>query len=151
MSAVQAKLTSVQGDGTWEGKYGTMYQFIVTVEEPSGIETVGSVNAKSSDPKWMALQGTDQPVWFERMGEHNGTAKLKIHATDPSESGSRSFGARKSDPETTKRIENSWAVQTAIQIMGPLSEYQEGVDSYLKYVFELAPRLKKMRDKLGEQ
>jgi hypothetical protein len=146
MSAVQAKLTSVQGGGTWEGKYGTMYQFIVIVEEPSGIETVGSVNAKSSDPKWMALQGTDQPVWFERIGEHNGTAKLKLSATDPAQARPRG-----NDPETSKRIENSWAVQTAIQIMGPLSEYQEGVDSYLKYVFELAPRLKKMRDKLGEQ
>ncbi len=143
----KAKITSVQGDGTWEGQHGTMYSFVVTLQAEDGTTVTAQVNAKSDTPKWMPLVGTDTPVWYQVTGEYQGAKKAKLDTQDPA----LGRGGRGQDPLTTKRIECSWAIQTAIATMGPITSYTEGPDAYLSQVFTLAPRFLAMRNKLMEQ
>lgn len=142
----QATLTACQGDGTFESKYGgLMYKYKVTVKNQDGQEITGTVNAKSDNPKWMSLVGTDAPVWYQQKGEYKGVPNFSLDTQNPAEMRTRTIG--KSD-DTTKRIENSWAIQTAIQCLGTIDDTGMSDDEYLKRVHTLSPRLKKLRDLL---
>tara|TARA_Y100000592_G_scaffold10428_1_gene14745 strand:+ start:8069 stop:8503 length:435 start_codon:yes stop_codon:yes gene_type:complete len=141
-----AKISQVQGDGTWnkrlpDGNTQLMYAFIVTFDD--GV--TAQANAQSDSPRWMKAD----KVWYKQYGDHNGTPKVTITDKDPSAS-PRSRGGN-TDPETIKRIENSWAVHMGISALGEMHNYTEGEDEYLSAVYRLAKRFKKMRDKLGEQ
>lgn len=118
-----------------------MYQFEVELEDG----TVGMANSKNQTPPY--AQGST--VWYDVKSETKYGKKLKITTSDPAgqQQSQSSYTPQSSDTQT--RIENSWAVQTAIQVYGSLP--QTGLDllTYLKKVNELAPTLLDMRDNVG--
>tara|TARA_R110000824_G_scaffold163602_1_gene339384 strand:+ start:1172 stop:1636 length:465 start_codon:yes stop_codon:yes gene_type:complete len=134
-------IKSIQANGTWESNFGLMYQFEVELEDG----TVGMANSKNQTPPY--AQGST--VWYDVKSETKYGKKLKITTSDPAgqQQSQSSYTPQSSDTQT--RIENSWAVQTAIQVYGSLP--QTGLDllTYLKKVNELAPTLLDMRDNVG--
>ncbi len=135
-------IKTIQANGTWEGKFGVMYQFEVELED----STVGEVNAKTETPPY-AVGST---VWYEVKGETKYGKKLKITTSDPNQQqqSQSNFAPQGSDTQT--KIENSWAVQTAIQIYGSLPATGYDLQTYLKKVNELAPSMLDMRDNVSK-
>ena len=138
----ETKIKSIQSNGTWEGKYGMMYQFEVELEDG----TVGEANSKSQTPPYS--QGST--VWYDVKAETQYGKKLKISTSDPSghQQKPSSFAPQSSD--TQMRIENSWAVQTAIKVYGPIPQTGYDLKTYLDRVNELAPKLLQMRDNVNK-
>ena len=150
MAAVKAKISEVQGNGTWQAQHGLMYSFHVTFSD--GL--VAEVNSKTEVPRW----SIGDEVWYTTTGEWQGRTKAKIDLRDPSQFQGRGGGApRREDPETQRRIENSWALQTAIQMMGPMkglemnARKQQHVQVYLLEAHRIAIQLLIVRDRVHEQ
>lgn len=138
------KITRIMPNGGFSTQNGQFYSFHVEIDSLKVYEA----NAKSEQPRWKV---GDQ-VWFTVTGEHQGISKIKISLQDPANavggaSGGYSGGggARTQDPATQKRIENSWAVQVAVQIAGPMKGDQ---DQYLERIQNLAGHLLTIRDKV---
>ena len=138
----ETKIKSIQANGTWDGQYGTMYQFEVELEDG----TVGEANSKSQTPPYS--QGST--VWYDVKAETKYGKKLKITTSNPNAHQQKpsSFAPQSSD--TQMRIENSWAVQTAIQVYGAIPQTGYDLKTYLDRVNELAPKLLEMRDNVGK-
>lgn len=137
----QGKITQVQGNGHFDTTNGRFYSFHVELD--GNALTMFEVNAKSETPRWKV---GDQ-IWYEITGEYKGVKKAKFSTQDPATSGAPRIGGRPQDPETTKRIENSWAVQTAIQLHGSLLK-GEGVEDYLAKIKTTAGLLLTTRDEV---
>jgi hypothetical protein len=140
-------IKSIQANGTWESNFGLMYQFEVELEDG----TVGMANSKNQTPPY--AQGST--VWYDVKSETKYGKKLKISTSDPAghQQQPSSFTPQSSDTQssdTQTRIENSWAVQTAIKIYGSLPATGYDLQTYLRKVNELAPTLLEMRDKVGQ-
>jgi hypothetical protein len=135
-------IKAIQSNGTWEGKYGVMYQFEVELED----STVGEVNAKTETPPY-AVGST---VWYEIKGETKYGKKLKITTSDPDQQSGGFKAPAPQGSDTQKRIENSWAVGIAVQICGPLSTANVSLEEYLKIIDDLAPRMLDMRDNVSK-
>tara|TARA_R110002020_G_scaffold201828_2_gene404691 strand:+ start:186 stop:650 length:465 start_codon:yes stop_codon:yes gene_type:complete len=135
-------IKSIQANGTWESNFGLMYQFEVELEDG----TVGMANSKNQTPPY--AQGST--VWYDVKSETKYGKKLKISTSDPAgqQQNQSSYAPQSSDTQT--RIENSWAVQTAIQVYGSLPQTGYDLNTYLKKVNELAPTLLEMRDNVGK-
>ena len=138
---IETKIKTIQANGTWEGKYGTMYQFEVEMED----STVGEANAKTPTPPY----SVGSTVWYDVKGETKYGKKLKISTSDPNQQQQSQSNFTPQSSDTQTRIENSWAVQTAIQIYGPLPATGYDLQTYLNKVNELAPTLLEMRDRVG--
>ena len=136
----QGKITQVQGNGHFDTANGRFYSFHVELD--GNALTLFEVNAKTETPRWKV----GDTVWYEVTGEYKGVKKAKFSTQDPTIAGGRP-GARPQDPETTKRIENSWAVQTAIQLHGPLSP-GENLEGYLTRIQSTAGLLLTTRDEV---
>lgn len=102
------KITAVQNNGTYQGQYGLMYKQEVTLDDG----TTGEVSAKTAD-KWKV----GNVVEVQRTETQHGTRfrfsipqEVAPGATRPAS------GGRSSDPETTLRIEASWAIAQAVAI-----------------------------------
>tara|TARA_R110001599_G_scaffold97678_2_gene251794 strand:+ start:445 stop:978 length:534 start_codon:yes stop_codon:yes gene_type:complete len=139
---IETKIKTIQANGTWEGKYGTMYQFEVEMED----STVGEANAKTPTPPY----SVGSTVWYDVKGETKYGKKLKISTSDPNQQQQSQSNFTPQSSDTQTRIENSWAVQTAIQIYGPLPATGYDLQTYLKKVNELAPTLLEMRDNVSK-
>tara|TARA_R110002020_G_scaffold385470_3_gene596385 strand:- start:2564 stop:3028 length:465 start_codon:yes stop_codon:yes gene_type:complete len=138
----ETKIKSIQSNGTWESKFGLMYQFEVELEDG----TLGEANSKSETPPYS--QGST--VWYDVKAETPYGKKLKISTSDPNANQNTSYVAPANmSSDTQKRIENSWAVQTAIQVYGAIPQTGYDLKTYLDRVSELAPRLLEMRDNVG--
>ena len=135
---IKTTIKAIQSNGTWEGKYGVMYQFEVELED----STVGEVNAKTETPPY-AVGST---VWYEIKGETKYGKKLKITTSDPDGHKSSFVAPASMSADTQTRIENSWAVGIAVQILGPIPQTGYDLNTYLLKVNELAPKLLKTRD-----
>tara|TARA_R110000823_G_scaffold76337_10_gene174353 strand:- start:884 stop:1294 length:411 start_codon:yes stop_codon:yes gene_type:complete len=133
-----SKITALQSNGTWETKRGdTMYSFEIQFED----EQVGQCNAKTAEPPY-ALGDT---VFYEVTRSTNFGDVLKVTKNDPS-----AFNGNSGIPTnstTQKNIENSWAIQTAVKIIGECKE--ETYDQYLEGVAILARILLLERDNLN--
>lgn len=141
----KSKVENLQGNGTWEGQFGTMYSF--NIELADG--TYGEVNSKSETPPY----GVGDEVWYEVKQETSFGKKLKVSTQDPAARGSYAgggarVGARKEDPALQKRIENSWALQTAVQVLGPKPD-EATFASYSLVLEDVALSLLKLRDTLN--
>lgn len=128
------KISSIQGNGSFETANGKFYSFHVQLD---GAGDTYEVNAKSETPRWKE----GDSIWYTVTGEYKGVKKAKFSTQDPS----APVGARTADPATTKRIENSWAVQTAIQVLGPLKGAE---DAYLDAIKRMAGKLLVLRDEV---
>lgn len=136
----KAVITQVQGNGTFDSQYGVMYKY--HVEFDNG-DLQAEATSKTSPPPWKE----GDTVWYEVTGEFRGLAKVKISRQDPAASKFGGGGvARREDPDLQKRIENSWAIQTAVQIVGPT----EGIPDW-KRIQTLALNLLYLRDHLDEK
>ena len=131
-----SKIKSVQTSGDYQSKFdgSTMYTFEIQLEDGS----VGEVSAKSQD-RWKEGDEVEYTITTSpKFGN-----KLKLNKP-----GSQSFGSRKPDGDTQKRIENSWAIQTAIKLHGEL-EGDYGV--YMSRIMVTASDLLRRRDSLSKE
>ena len=132
-----SKITSLQGAGTWETNRGdTMYSFEISFEDGQ----VGGCNAKTETPPY----AVGDIAYYEVTNTTKYGDKLKVNKNDPS-----AFNNNASTPTVNvqKNIENSWALQTAVAIMGGCQE--ESYDEYLARVGILARILLLERDNLN--
>lgn len=132
-----SKIESVtKTEQTWNGQSGTMYDYRVKLED--GAEGIASSTSAEAPP-----YGTGDEVEYTKTENQYGT-KLRIKKAGGNFGGGGGF---KKDPETQKRIENSWDIQTAVAIIG---ECAEGVsfEDYFKGVRQLAKQLLTERDAL---
>ena len=114
-----------------------MYDYDVVLED--GAEGVASSTSAEKTP-----YGVGDEVEYTKT-ENKFGVKLRIKKAGGDFGGGGGF---KQNPETQKRIENSWAIQTAVQIMGVCSE---GVSytQYLAQCSDLAKTLLLQRDALN--
>ena len=124
--------TVVKTDNTWQGQSGTMYDYEVTMED--GSAGIASSTSPDSPP-----YGVGDEVEYTSTTNKFGT-KLRIKKAG-------SFTPRGQDPATQKRIENSWALQTAVAIMGECAEDVSYKD-YLNQAVDLARVLIQTRDSI---
>lgn len=105
----QTTITQVQGMGHYDGQYGRMFKYTVSLAD--GVE--GEASSKSQPPPWKE----GDTVWYEVTGEFRGTPRLKLSKQDPNapRGGFTGGGARASDPHLQARIDASWALGQAIQ------------------------------------
>ena len=130
-----SKIKSVQNNGSYQSKFdgSTMYTFEIQLEDGE----VGEVSAKSED-RWKQGDEVEYTCSPSKFGN-----KLKLNKP-----GSQSFGSRKPDLETQKRIENSWAIQTAIKLHG---ELEGDYETYMSRVMVTASDLLRRRDTLSKE
>jgi hypothetical protein len=119
-----SKVTNIQGAGTWEHPQGgTLFQFDVELEDG----TAGRVNAKSERP-WY---GVGSEVAYRITKEHPTYGKsLKFDKPEYAQAGQSFGGGRQGNPNREARIQSSWAIGQAIQVMqggrGILSDPSQG-------------------------
>lgn len=132
---MNSKVTAVNKTAnTWTTKSGkTMYDYQVTLED-------GTTGIASSTGAETTPYGVGDEVEYTKT-ENSFGVKLKIQ-----KAGSFSGGGYKQDPEVTKRITNSWAITTAVSIVGQ----NTGVDmeDYIQGIKQLSNRLIILRDNL---
>ena len=134
---VQAQIESIQGKGDWQGKFGTMYTFEISLNDG----TVGEANSKTEQPPYKV----GDEVYYEVVSNNERWGKkLKISKNPP-----QSFGGRKEDPAIQRRIENSWAIQTAVQILGVKPD-KVTLNAYTTALEETAEAMLKLRDALNQ-
>ena len=133
-----SKITALQSNGTWPTKRGdVMYAFEIQFEDGQ----VGQCNAKTEEPPY----AEGDTVFYEVTRTSSFGDTLKVSKNDPSAFNGNSGGQK--NPETQKNIENSWAIKTAVQIIGECKE--ETYDEYLEGVAILARILLLERDNLN--
>ena len=121
---------------TWAGQSGTMYEYDVVLED--GTEGVASSTSAENTP-----YGEGDEVEYTKT-ENKFGVKLRIKKAG----GDFGGGGFKRNPEDQKKMENSWAIQTAVQVMGVCGE---GVSytQYLTQCSDLAKTLLLQRDSLN--
>ena len=131
----KSKIKSVQNNGSYQSKFdgSTMYTFEIQLEDGE----VGEVSAKSED-RWKEGDEVEYTSTPSKFGN-----KLKLNKP-----GSQSFGSRKPDADTQKRIENSWAIQTAIKLHG---ELEGDYETYMSQMMLTASDLLRLRDSLSSE
>lgn len=107
-------------DNTWQGQSGTMYEYKVTMKD--GTEGIASSTSPENPP-----YAVGDEVEYTATTNNYGT-KLRIKKASTFSGG----GNWKPDPAREAKITNSWALQTAVQIIGacpedqPYEDYVEG-------------------------
>jgi len=130
-----SKITALQSNGTWQTKRGDiMYSFEIQFEDGQ----VGQCNAKTEEPPY----AVGDSVFYEVTRTTNFGDTLKVTKNDPA-----AFNGAPKSQTTQKNIENSWAIQTAVQIIGVCQD--ETYDEYLEGVAILARILLLERDNLN--
>jgi hypothetical protein len=133
-----SKITALQSSGTWETKRGdTMYSFEIQFED----EQVGQCNAKTAEPPY----AIGDVAFYEVTRTHSLGDTLKVTKNDPAAFNGNSGG--NTNVNAQKNIENSWAIKTAVQIVG--SCQSETYDEYLEQIAILARILLLERDNLN--
>lgn len=103
-------VTSAQGNGTWESKYGTMYKFEISFDNGD----VGEYNSKSQDQnKFVTGQEAEYTIASR---EYNGNTFYTIKPAQPV--GGFSGGGYKSkvDPEKDRRIAKLAVLKSATEL-----------------------------------
>jgi hypothetical protein len=114
-----------------------MYTFEVSFVDG----TVGEANSKTEEPPYKV----GDEVYYEVVSNNERWGKkLKISKNPP-----QSFGGRKEDPAIQRRIENSWAIQTAVQILG-VKRDKVTLKAYSVVLQETAESMLKLRDTLNQ-
>ncbi len=133
-----SKITAMQGAGTWESKRGDlMYSFDIEFEDGQ----IGQCNAKTSEPPY----AIGDVAFYEVTNTTKFGDKLKVNKNDPAAFNGNS--GNNTNTNVQKNIENSWAIQTAVQIVG--SCQSETYDEYLEQIAILARILLLERDNLN--
>ena len=115
----KSKVTNVQSNGTWEGKFGLMYKFEIEMENGD----IGEYSSKSKDQDKFVL---GQEVDYEFVGGN--FPKVKPVYQKPG------FGGFKEDPNRQKLIIRQSSLRSAV-------EYLKGAEASLEEVFEEAEKM----------
>ena len=129
--------TVTKTENTWAGQSGTMYDYNVVLED--GTEGVASSTSAENTP-----YGVGDDVEYTKT-ENKWGVKLRIKKEGGNFGGGGGF---KRNPEDQKKMENSWAIQTAVQIMGACAEGCS-YGQYLTQCSDLAKTLLLQRDTLN--
>jgi len=135
----ESKIKSIQANGTYEGAYGLMYKFEVTLED--GV--TGEVSTKS-ESRWNEGDEVEYTATDTQWGK-----RLKL--SKPGMDGGRpSGGGNRQSPEVQKRIDGSWAVGQAIQMLGNIEVMTvETLGEYLQQAESVARKLLDVRNKIS--
>lgn len=120
----QSKIKSIQPNGTWESRNGTMFKFEITLEDG----TSGEVSAKTEN-RWNIGDEVEYTVTPSKWGD-----RLKL---DKAGFANKGGGGNGQSPDIQKRIDASWAIGHAIQ-----------QESEPEKIIEAAEWLLKLRDTL---
>jgi len=130
------KIKEVQANGTWDRPEGTLYKFSYVME--SGTE----LTAHHKTPSCPFKAGDE--VEYEVKGSNSYGSWGKV--AKPGGYTPQAGGGKMSD-DTQKRIERSWAMGHAVQMMGPLIAVNvDAVKKYMHDACRLADVLLKARD-----
>jgi hypothetical protein len=120
----QSKIKSIQPNGTWESRNGTMFKFEIGLEDG----TSGEVNSKTID-RWNVGDEVEYTVTPGKYGD-----RLKL---DKAGFANKGGGGNSQSPDIQKRIDASWAIGHAIN-----------QESDPEKIIEAAEWLLKLRDTL---
>jgi len=104
-------VTSAQGNGTWDSKYGTMYKFEVAFDNGD----VGEYNSKSQDQaKFIVGQEAEYTISSR---EYNGSMYYTIKPAQPVGGFTAGGYKAKADPEKDKRIAKLAVLKSATELV----------------------------------
>lgn len=108
MDYTKTTIKHIVPEGPWESQHGTLYAQKITFAD----DVVGAANTKSETPPY--VEG--DTVWYAVTSENSYGKKVKVTKNDPESTGGAFAGGagRGQSDATTKRIEASWAITTAI-------------------------------------
>ena len=122
----------------WEGPNGTLYRFHYEMEDGTEL----SANHKSENCPFQ----TGDEVEYEIKGSNNFGSWGKVGKVGGYQQGGQPTG-QKMDSNTQQRIERSWAMGHAVQMLGPLKAVNtKSVKTYMTEACRLADILLKARD-----
>tara|TARA_R110000787_G_scaffold43672_2_gene106967 strand:- start:2660 stop:3073 length:414 start_codon:yes stop_codon:yes gene_type:complete len=132
-----SKIASItKTENTWQGQSGTMYDYEVSLED----NTTGIASSTSAEaPPYVEGDEVEYTKTENKFG-----VKLRIKKAGAFTSGG-SGGGYSQNPETQKRIENSWALNCAVNIIGTCAS-DVSYTEYLEQAGELAKVLIQKRD-----
>mgnify|MGYP003127378904 CR=1 FL=1 len=134
-------IDSIQGAGTYESQHGTLYSFEYVFEDDSTIKA----NHKTLTSPFKS--GDEVEVIVKGSRDNFSWGQVKKPESQNFNSSNNTTGK----DETVKRIENSWAINTAVLALGNISGSiisKASKDAYLHRVEVMAIELLKVRDKL---
>jgi hypothetical protein len=131
--------TVVKTDNTWQAASGTMYDYTVTLEDG----TTGT--ASSTSPEAPPYGVGDEVEYTKKETKFGWKLKIKKANNFSPSSG----GGFKRSPEDQKKMENSWALGTAVQVLGKCPVDEVSVEQWLKDCAEVARMLLVKRDTLN--
>lgn len=107
----KANVTGVQGNGTWDSKYGTMYKFEVHFDNGDA----GEYNSKSaSQDKFVIGQEAEYTITSR---EYNGNMYYTIKPAAPTGGYGGGGGYGKSDPDKDRRIAKLAVLKSATELV----------------------------------
>lgn len=128
----------VQPNGTWDGPQGLLYKFAYLMEDGTEV----TANHKSASCPFTA----GDEVEYEVKGSNSFGAWGKVSKVGGYTAPMNPRG-QKMDSDTQQRIERSWAMGHAIQILGPIGSVNtKSVKGYMTEACRLADILLKARD-----
>lgn len=104
-------VTSAQGNGTWESKYGTMYKFEIAFDNGDA----GEYNSKSSDQSKFVIGQEVEYTISSR--EYNGNTFYTIKPAQPVGGFGGGSYKSKADPEKDKRIAKLAVLKSATELV----------------------------------
>ena len=114
-----SKIKSIQPNGTWESRNGTMFKFEIGLEDG----TSGEVNSKTID-RWNVGDEVEYTVTPGKYGD-----RLKL---DKAGFASKGGGGNSQSPDIQKRIDASWAIGHAINQESDPEKIVEAAEWLLK-------------------
>ena len=115
----QSKIKSIQPNGTWESRNGTMFKFEIGLEDG----TSGEVNSKTID-RWNVGDEVEYTVTPGKYGD-----RLKLDKAGFANTGG---GGSSQSPDIQKRIDASWAIGHAINQQSDPEKIVEAAEWLLK-------------------
>jgi len=129
-------IKEIQGNGTYESPHGLLYKFLYTMDDGTEL----SANHKSQ--KCPFKIGDEVEYLVNGSNSYGSWGKV----SKPGGYAPPTGGGKMSD-DTQKRIERSWAMGHAVQMMGPLKAVNiDSVKEYMTQACRLADILLKSRD-----
>jgi hypothetical protein len=113
---ISGKILSIQADGTWEGKYGMMYKFEVTLEQ---VETGKQYSGEYSSKKHTDHEAADFPFKIGEVKEveyQDGQfPKIKLPYNRNGEGGRSGYSNNSKDPKVQGYIIRQSSLQRAME------------------------------------
>tara|TARA_R100001530_G_scaffold4135_2_gene5750 strand:- start:26 stop:538 length:513 start_codon:yes stop_codon:yes gene_type:complete len=123
-------VASIQGAGTYESPHGLLYKFDYTFED----ETTISANHKTQAPPFKV--GDEVEVVVRGSKDNFTWGQVRRPENKSYNTPTKPYGK----DETTKRIEASWAVNTAVGGLGSLKDLSE-VERYARELLLMRDRI----------